>query len=89
MQIRYGVQAVLLLAVMLTAVGVVYAKHQSRRLFVEIQHLQAEHDSMNVEWGRLKLEEGAWSASGRIDQVARKQLDMFIPQAGSVVVVRK
>jgi cell division protein FtsL len=78
---------VLLLLVMVTALGVVYAKHQSRRLFVELQKQQHLSDEMMVEWGRLKLEESAWSSDGRIDQIARNKLDMYIPKADAVVVV--
>jgi cell division protein FtsL len=78
----------LLVVVMITALGIVYAKHQSRRLFVGLQKQQHAADEMMIEWGRLKLEESAWSADGRIDQVARNKLNMVIPKADAVVVVK-
>ena len=72
-----------------SALGVVYSKHVSRKAFIELQGLHAERDRMNVEWGRLLLEEGAWSAHGRVEKSARERLGMRLPRAEDVVIVRK
>ncbi|GAB6040201.1 cell division protein FtsL [Endothiovibrio diazotrophicus] len=81
--------AILAAASMLTAFGVVYAKHASRKEFIELQGLQAQRNRMNVEWGRLLLEEGAWSSHGRIEKTARERLGMRLPRAEDVVIVRR
>jgi len=47
----------LALIVLASSLGVVYAKHQSRKLFVELDILKKERDEMNVEWGQLQLEQ--------------------------------
>ena len=39
-----------------TALGVVWSRHQSRKVFVELQRLEYQRDELNVEWGRLQLE---------------------------------
>jgi cell division protein FtsL len=78
----------MLLLVILSSVGVVYSKHESRKLFVELQNMKNEQDRMDVEWGRLQLEQSAWATHGRIENVARKRLDMVIPETKSVVVIR-
>lgn len=80
--------ALLTVAVLACAVGVVYVRNQSRVRFVQLQALQAERDRLNIEWGRLLLEEGAWAAHGRVEKVARERLDMAMPAPGAIVTVR-
>ena len=41
-------------AVVSSALGVVYSKHQTRRLFVDVQRLETERDRMNADWSRLQ-----------------------------------
>ena len=80
--------AVLLVASIATAIGVVYARHQHRLLFVELSRLEKARDELNIEFGRLQLEQATVSESHRIDQVARLRLGMKFPEVGDVVVVR-
>lgn len=82
------VATVLFVAVMATAIGLVYSKHKTRKLFVELQQLNKEVVSLNTEWGRLQLEQSAWSDHGRIEQIARERLDMVIPEAEQVAFIK-
>ena len=79
----------LVMLVMVTAMAVVMLRHQSRLLFVEYQSLQTERDSLNVEWGKLLLEEGAWSEHRRVETLARDRLHMATPVAHRVIIVDK
>jgi cell division protein FtsL len=76
------------LLVLMSAVGVVYAKYASRRHFVELQGLLAQRDQIEVQWGRLQLEQSTWATNVRVDSTARKKLDMYIPPADQVMVIR-
>jgi len=78
----------LLLAVIATGMGAVYAKHQSRKLFVELQALESERDAMNVEWGQLQLEQSTHTTHGKVEHAARKHLGMEIPGPQQVVILR-
>ena len=80
--------AVLVPVVLSSALGVVYAKHQSRKLFVQLNELQQKRDAMNVEWGQLQLELSTWATNGRVEQVARKRLRMTNVDFDQVVIVR-
>lgn len=80
--------AVLIPVVLSSALGVVYAKHQSRKLFVQLNELQQQRDGMNVEWGQLQLELSTWATNGRIEQVARQRLRMTNVDFNQVVIVR-
>ena len=80
--------AVLLVASIATAIGVVYARHQHRLLFVELARLEKSRDELNIEFGRLQLEQATVAESNRIDQIARLRLGMQFPEAADVVVMR-
>jgi cell division protein FtsL len=76
------------IAVLASAAGVVYVKHEARTLFVELEKLSSERDRLNIEWGRLQLEQSAWSAHGFVEQVANRQLKMTLPSATEVKIVQ-
>ena len=82
------VLSLLALAVLGSALGAVYTKHQSRKLFVQLQALQEEQTRMDVEWGQLQLEQSTWDTHGRIERLARSKLQMRIPEADDVVIIR-
>ena len=79
---------VLILACVGSAIGVVHARHQHRLLFVELSRLEKGRDELNIEFGRLQLEQATVAESNRIDEIARLRLGMKFPEAGDVVVVR-
>jgi len=82
------VLAVLLAANVASAIGVVYARHQHRLQFVALDKLTKVRDELNIDFGRLQLEQATWAESNRIDQVVRNRLGMVFPQADEIVVVR-
>ncbi|WP_454832072.1 cell division protein FtsL [Pseudoxanthomonas wuyuanensis] len=79
---------VLILATVASAIGVIYARHRHRLLFVELSRLERDRDELNIEFGRLQLEQATVAESNRIDQIARTRLGMKFPEAADVVVVR-
>ena len=56
-------------AVFFSAVQVVIARHETRKLFVEIQAQEKQRDNLNEEWGRLQLEQSTWATDARIESV--------------------
>ena len=81
--------ALLVLANVASAIGVVFARHEHRQLFIALSRLEKARDELNIEFGRLQLEQATWAESNRIDQVARERLGMKFPEAGDIVVVRE
>ena len=79
---------VLWLAVLGSATGVIYSRHQARDLFVRLEKLNAERDALEMEWGRLQLEQSAWSSNAFVERVANTKLQMNIPQPRDVRIVR-
>lgn len=81
--------AALVAANVLTAIGVVFARHEHRQLFIALSALEKSRDDLNIEFGRLQLEQATWAESNRIDQVARTRLGMKFPESSDIVVVRQ
>ena len=79
---------VLIAANVLSAIAVVFARHEHRQLFIALTKLEKARDELNIEFGRLQLEQATWAESNRIDQVARNRLGMKFPESGDIVVVR-
>jgi len=78
---------ILTAAVLVSAIGCVYSKHQSRKLFTELQGLIAERDRLEVDWGRLQIEQSTWSTHARVERLARKHMRMRTPQPGEILLV--
>ena len=77
----------LLVVVILSGVGVVYAKYESRKLFREIEKNRVEKNAIEAEWGRLQLELSARTNYGSVDKKARKDLRLRVPEADEIVVI--
>jgi len=88
MTVRPLNQILILLAVIVTSVGVVYSKHQARKLFVELQALGNERDNMDIEWGQLQLEQSTLTTHGQVERAARDQLGMVNLSADNMVIVK-
>ncbi len=89
MKLVWGLLAILIFAVMGSAVGVIYSKHQTRKEFVRLQKLHKEIDALDVEWGQLQLEQSAWSSNGRIEKIARTKLQMTLPGANEILYIKQ
>jgi cell division protein FtsL len=80
---------ILLLAVLASAIGVVWTRHESRVLFVDLTRLQNQRDELNVEYGRLELEQATWAEPRRIDEESRSKLGMVTPRPQDIQLVRR
>ena len=73
---------------LVSAVGVVWMRHETRSLFIQMQALSAQRDALDIEWDQLKIEQSAWATHGRVEQTARTGLKMVIPKAEEVQLVQ-
>ncbi len=79
----------LLVFAIATAIGVISARQQSRQLFVALSALELERDELNIEYGRLQLEQATWTETNRLEQLARNQLGMVFPGPAETMVIRR
>jgi cell division protein FtsL len=73
----------------MSALALVYTKHESRKLFVELESLTHERDDLNIEWGQLQIEQSTWATHARIEQVATDDLSLVRPVASEIYVIER
>jgi len=84
---RLLILVLVMLAVVGSALGVVYTRHQSRHLAVELSALEADHDAAVAEWSRLQLEQAWLADAGQIESTARNTLKMQPPGEVNILVI--
>ena len=77
---RWMTPLLLGLAVVVSAIVVVEAKHHNRALIGELEELRIERARLDMEWSQLQLEEATLAHPGKIEKVARERLDMVDPE---------
>ena len=85
---RYVLIGALVVACVATSLLVVRDRHAHRQAFTALSKLERARDELNIEFGRLQLEQATVAESTRIERVATTRLGMKFPEAGDVVVIR-
>lgn len=70
-----------------SALGVVTSQHMVRKLFMALENEKGIERKLDVEWGRLQLEQSTLIMHGRIEQIAKERLSMTVPAASSIQIV--
>ncbi len=73
----------------LSALAIVYTKHESRKLFVELENLTTERDALNIEWGQLQIEQSTWATHARIERVALDELALVRPKSSEIYLIER
>lgn len=83
------ISVVFLLIILIgSGLGVIYAKYNSRLVFIEIQKAEQELDRLEVLWGRLILEERMLAEHNRVEEAARKTMDLVELERKSIVYIK-
>jgi cell division protein FtsL len=76
----------LVIALLASALAVVYIKDLNRQLFADSENLQQTRDTLHVEYGQLLLEQNTLAAPARVQAIAEQQLEMVIPTTNNIMV---
>src|SRR5207247_10976469 len=65
----------LLLAVLVAcAIGLVSSQHKARKLFSELEREQNRARDLDIEYGRMQIEESTWGLRSRVETIANSSL---------------
>ena len=78
----------MLVAITSSALGVVYARHESRLLAVRLSALETQQDEGLAEWSRLQIEQGWLADASQIEKKARGVLHMRQPEKTQILIKR-
>ena len=73
----------------LSSIALVYTKHESRKLFIELESLTHVRDELNIEWGQLQIEQSTWATHARIERVATEELSLSRPETSDIFVIER
>ena len=76
---------VLLVAVVFSALSVIYVTNLSRNFSADITHTRYENNQLRVDWDQLLLERSTLTMQSHVHRFAENHLNMVIPNSQSVV----
>jgi cell division protein FtsL len=79
--------AIVSVLLMSSAISLVTARFQSRRLFIQSDRLSDKAHELDTDWRRLQLERAELVRNARIDGIARQDLKMVNVTPGSIIYV--
>ncbi|MGO9443688.1 MAG: cell division protein FtsL [Thiobacillaceae bacterium] len=77
----------LTLLLVIFALALVQVRDRARLQFMDKESLDKEARELELEWGRLQLEEGSLASHSRVDQLARRDLGMVPVPIDKIVVI--
>jgi len=79
--------ALIAIAVVVSALSLVYVRHQNRVKFVQLRDLETQRDELEIDWRELLIESRSVSKHHRVDRDARDLLGMRVPESTNIYVV--
>lgn len=79
--------ASVVMGVLISAFAIVYVKDLNRRLAIQQQELQQAHVRLLVEWSKLLIYRSDFSKQARIEKLAVKKFNMYVPRAKDIVLI--
>ncbi len=87
LRLRFLWLLLLLVLVLASGLGVVRTTHQNRFAFNELQELRERANQLDIQWGQLLIEQSTFAFEGRVEQKAREELGMRVPDLSRIVMV--
>ncbi len=81
------VVAVLWVATVISALGVVATTQVVRRDVNTLETLRREAAQLQVQWGQYLLEQSTWAAYSRVENAAISELNMMAPTPEEIVMI--
>jgi cell division protein FtsL len=79
---------ILLLAVLSSALAVVYTTNEQRLHISQLQQLEQHAHELQLQWGQLLLEQASLATSARVERLAVEKLNMHLPKADQTYLLQ-
>ena len=81
-------QMAFLLAVLVSALCVVYTTNMHRMIFGQLQLAEQQTHELQLQWGQLLLEQASLATPARVQWLADETLHMILPTDKQIVILR-
>ena len=76
---------ILMFVCLISVIAVIWVRHENREQIVDLQLIYEERDNLNIEWQRLLIELSANSRYDLLENWARTNDSMRVPEKHQVV----
>lgn len=83
-----ALQIGLLLAVLVSALAVVYTTNLARITLSQLELAQQQSHQLQLQWGQLLLEQASLETPSRVERLATEKLNMNLPVDKKMMVLR-
>jgi cell division protein FtsL len=77
------------MAILLSAMAIIYNTHDTRLLHADLQRLNVEQTALRAAQSQLLLEQSTLVRQERLQMVAKNELGMDLPHKPSLIVIRE
>lgn len=77
----------LVVLILVSAISVVGARHEARKLFQALQQEQKRGRDLEIQWESFLTEQGSWGMHGRVEVIVNQQMRMKVPEADRIRVL--
>lgn len=85
---EFMLQLVLWLAVLMSALAVVYSTNNYRETFTELKMAERTEQNLQLRWGQLLLEQASLATPARVQELATEKFQMLVPTNAQTVMLR-
>lgn len=72
----FKINVVLITLLVGCALSLVNAQYQARHLFIELERSQSQARQLDIDWAQLQLDQSTLGKHARIEEIARRDLNM-------------
>ena len=83
----FKLNLILIVLLVICALGVVTAQHEARKLNMAWENERKIARKMQIEWGKLQLEQSTLIVRRQIEYAAKEQLNMEVPSVNSIQII--
>lgn len=84
---QHWMLVLLCMAIVISALAVIYISHSHRLLTMERDRLLSQRDDLDIEYRHLQIEQNTLTEHNRVERIAEQQLDMVRPEGKQEVLV--
>ena len=81
-------QLSMLLAILVSALMVVYSTNIHRETFTELQQAKKTEQMLQLRWGQLLLEQASLATPARVQALAAEKFQMVLPANNQTIILR-
>lgn len=74
---------IMLVAVLVSALGVIYSTNSYRSTFSQVQQEEQQTHALELQWGQLLLEQASLATPARVQELAVDKLGMIFPNTSN------